>query len=83
MTNWHNFIPSGFEYDAERDKLAAHSVTIEEAIECFYNNFDIGKNKDYSERFKLLGRTNGGRRLCIIFQLKINNIVRIITGWEM
>ena len=39
MTSWDKFIPSGFEYDFENDKLAAHSLTIEEAMECFFNDF--------------------------------------------
>ena len=83
MTRWNKFIPSGFEYDFENDKLTAHSLTIEEAIECFFNDFIVRKNKDFSDRFKMFGNTNGGRRLCIIFQLKKENVVRIITGWEV
>jgi uncharacterized DUF497 family protein len=83
MTKWHRFIPSRFEYDFVRDELAEHSITFEEAVECFYNDFEVRKNKDYSDRFKLLGKTDGGRTLCIIFLLKDNNVVRIITGWDI
>jgi hypothetical protein len=35
------------------------------------------------DRFQLIGKTVGGRRLKIIFQLKLGNIVRIITGWPV
>jgi len=32
--NWSGFTPKDFEYDFERDELAAHHVTFEEAVEC-------------------------------------------------
>lgn len=38
MVNWHRFTPYEFEYDFENDKLAAHSLTFEEAVECFFSN---------------------------------------------
>lgn len=81
--NWQEFIPSDFEYDFERDELGAHHVTLEEAIECFYGNFVVRRNKSYPDRFQLVGRTLGGRRLKIIFQLKPRRVVRIITGWTI
>ena len=83
MVNWHNFVPSDFEYDFERDKLAAHGVALEEAVECFFSDFEVRRNKSYRERYQLIGRTVGGSRLKIIFQLKSGNVVRIITGWQI
>lgn len=83
MVNWHRFIPENFEYDFERDELAAHHVTFNEAVECFFSNFEVRRNKSYSDRYQLLGSTIGGRQLKIIFQLKSQNIVRIITGWDI
>ena len=83
MTNWATFIPTDFEYDFENDKLARHSVTFEEAVECFSSSFTILRDKSYKDRFQLIGRTMGGRRLKIIFLLKANDIVRIITGWPI
>lgn len=41
------------------------------------------RNKSYRDRYQLIGRTVGGRRLKIIFQLKRNDVVRIITGWQI
>ena len=41
MVDWHRFIPADFEYDFEKDKLAAHGVAFEEAVECFFSNFQI------------------------------------------
>jgi uncharacterized DUF497 family protein len=83
MMDWSKFSPQDFEYDFERDELAAHRVTFEEAVECFFSDFEVRRNKQYRDRYQLLGRTLGGRKLKIIFQLKPQNTVRIITGWTI
>ena len=83
MMDWSKFSPQDFEYDFERDELAAHRVTFEEAVECFFSDFEVRRNKRYRDRYQLLGRTLGGRKLKIIFQLKPQSIVRIITGWTI
>jgi len=81
--DWSKFTPQDFEYDFERDELAAHRVTFKEAVECFFSDFEVRRNKRYRDRYQLLGRTLGGRRLKIVFQLKSRSIVRIITGWQI
>jgi uncharacterized DUF497 family protein len=63
--------------------LDAHRVAFNEAVECFFSDFEIRRNKSYQDRFQLIGKTIGGRRLKIIFQLKTGNVVRIITGWQI
>lgn len=83
MVNWRRFTPTDFEYDFARDELAAHDITFDEAVECFFSDFVIRRNKSYRDRYQLIGRTIGGRRLKIIFQLKSGNIVRVITGWQI
>lgn len=83
MVNWHRFEPSNFEYDFKQDKLAAHQVTFDEAVECFFSDYEVRRNKRYRDRYQLIGRTVGGRKLKIIFQLKPKNVVRIITGWPI
>ena len=83
MGNWQRFTPSDFEYDFERDELAKHHVNFDEAVECFFSNYVVRRNKSYRDRYQLIGRTFGGRRLKIIFQLKSENVVRIITGWSI
>jgi uncharacterized DUF497 family protein len=83
MTKWNQFVPDAIEYDFNNDELHAHLVSIDEAAQCFYNQFVIRRNKSFSDRFKLFGITDAGRRLCIIFQLKKKSTVRIITGWEV
>ena len=83
MVNWQRFTPVDFEYDFESDELAAHHVTFDEAVECFFADFEVRRNRSYGDRFQLLGKTLGGRRLKIVFQLKAGNVVRIITGWDV
>ena len=83
MPNWSRFIPSDFEYDFETDELADHRVTFEETVECFFSNFEVRRNKSYHDRYQLIGKTLGGRSLKIVFQLKANDVVRIITGWQL
>jgi uncharacterized DUF497 family protein len=83
MPNWKSFVPSDFEYDWENDKLGEHGVTFEEAYQTFFNDRHIGPNKGFSDRYTLIGESNGGRKLKIIFQLKPVNVVRIITGWPI
>jgi uncharacterized DUF497 family protein len=74
VVNWQRFTPVDFEYDFERDELAAHHVTFEEAIECFFLDFEVRRNKSYRDRYQLLGRTLGGRRLKVIFQLRAGGL---------
>lgn len=81
--DWSKFEPADFEYDSERDELFSHRISLREAEECFYNDFEVKRNKSYKDRFQLIGTTDGGRHLKIIFQLKPNRIVRIITGWDV
>jgi uncharacterized DUF497 family protein len=83
LVDWHRFIPADFEYDFDRDELSAHRITFEEAIEGFFSDFELRRNKSYSDRYQLIGRTIGGRRLKIIFQLKPGHVVRIIAGWDL
>ena len=81
--DWSKFEPRDFEYDFERDELFAHHITFREAVECFYNDFEVRRNKSFRDRYQLIGETFGGRKLKIIFQLKPDRIVRIITGWDI
>jgi len=83
VVDWNNFTPYEFEYDVEGDKLAVHGVTFNEAVQCFFSDYEVRRNKSYRDRYQLIGTTYGGRTLKIIFQLKPNNIVRLITEWPI
>jgi uncharacterized DUF497 family protein len=85
MVNRRRFTPTDFEYDFEKDKLAVHHIDFEEAAECFFNVFEVRCNKPrkHRDRYQLLGHAGGGRHLKIIFQLKPDSVVRIITGRDI
>jgi hypothetical protein len=53
QVNWRTFAPSNFEYDFENDKLFQHRVTFNEAVECFFSDFEIRRNKKYRDRYQL------------------------------
>ena len=38
MVNWTRFLPKDFEYDFYQDKLSAHRVSFEKAVECFFSD---------------------------------------------
>ena len=61
MVDWHRFTPSDFEYDFERDELARHGVTFDEAVECFFSDFQIRRNKKYRESSSV-ARPDPGRK---------------------
>ena len=67
----------------DTNKLSVHRVSFTEAVECFFSDFVIRRNKKFRDRYQLIGTTLGGRTLKIIFQLKPDNVVRIITGWPL
>jgi uncharacterized DUF497 family protein len=56
VVNWRRFTPSNFEYDLERDKLSEHAVTFVEAVECFFSDFEIRRNKRFRDRYQLMGK---------------------------
>ncbi len=69
MVNWNRFIPTDFEYDRERDKLFVHRILFEEAVECFFSDYEVGRNKTYKDRYQLIGSTIGGKTLKSFFNL--------------
>jgi hypothetical protein len=38
---WHTFEPEEFDYEFNEDELTAHGVTVDEAVEVLWNNFDV------------------------------------------
>jgi uncharacterized DUF497 family protein len=86
-----------FEWDEYNlEELAAHHLQLWEAEECFYNQHQVFRNKRRTgrkyETFKLIGRSNAGRSILLIFfvkskrsiglQVETTALIRVITGWE-
>jgi len=64
--DWSRFEPSDFEYDFERDKLFEHRVRFQEAVECFFSDFEVRRNKTYLDRYQLRDLQNSGvLQVCI------------------
>jgi uncharacterized DUF497 family protein len=86
ISRWSDGITSRHQTSSMTSKainLPLINVTFDEAVECFFSDFHIRKNKRYKDRYQLIGATFGGRKLKIIFQLKAGKVVRIITGWRL
>jgi hypothetical protein len=49
----------------------------------FFSDFEIRRNKQFRDRYQLIGKTFAGRKLKLIFQVKPRGAVRIITGWPL
>lgn len=75
----------GFQWDAgNRDKnLIKHGVLNKECEEIFFNkplviNFD-NRHSKHESRYQVLGKTNAGRLLFIVFTYR-NRLIRIISA---
>lgn len=70
MVFWQKFDPTQFEFEFDEDELAGHAVTVDEAIEIFWNGFEVHRNKRYHGGYQIVGTTDGGRRLKLIIYEK-------------
>ena len=79
---------TGFEWDdGNRDKnWAKHQVSNSDCEEVFFNlPLLLQPDKDHSEseaRYYVLGQTNAGRRLFIVFTIR-NEKIRVISARDM
>ena len=80
---WQRFDPDAFEYEFDEAELAAHHVTVAEAIEVLWNDFEVVRNKRAGTGYQLVGRTDGGRLLKMIVYEKSKGVIRVITGWPL
>lgn len=67
------------------EHLYEHGIEAHEAEEVFFNPYVItpNKKKHGPRRYRIDGRTNGGRKLRIIFEDVSKNVAKIITGWDL
>jgi len=65
--------------------LALHRIQSWEAEEVFFNKYVItpNKKKHGQRRYMIVGKTNTGRRLRLIFEDFGQSMARIITGWDL
>ncbi|MBL7687742.1 MAG: BrnT family toxin [Bdellovibrionaceae bacterium] len=78
---WYFFI-----WDEENEEhLDLHRIRPEEAEEVFFNRYVITPNKKTHgpRRYRIDGKTDGGRKLRLIFEDVGSSMARIITGWDL
>ena len=78
MVFWQKFDPEQFEFDV--DELAAHRISVDEAVEVIWNGFEVRRNKRYRCGYQIVGRTDSGRNLKLIVYEKRKGRIRVITG---
>ena len=83
MVYWQKFDPQEFEFEFDEQELAAHQISIDEALEVIWNGFDVRRNKRYHRSYQTVGQTDGGRTLKLIVNEKRQNLIRVITGWDV
>jgi uncharacterized DUF497 family protein len=82
MVNWTRFDPDNHDLEFAEEKLEAHDVTVDEAVECLRRRFRVRRNKDFRDRYRIFGRTEAGRALQLVVHVAGSRI-RVITGWEL
>jgi uncharacterized DUF497 family protein len=65
--------------------LGAHGIEPEEAEQVFFNRYVItpNKRKHGARRYRVEGRSDGGRKLRLIFEDLGQDVARVITGWDL
>jgi uncharacterized DUF497 family protein len=83
VVNWSRFDPAELDLEFNEDKLAAHGISAGEAGEVLWNGFRPLRDKNYEDRYRLLGRTDSGRPLELVAVVLGRRKLRIITGWPL
>ena len=69
VVRWQGFTPSDFEYDFENDKLAAHGVTFDEAVNVSFPTSRFGETRNTKIATNLSGRLWAGEDSRLFFNL--------------
>ena len=74
-------LPNGFQIPASGVEAEDADVRagIDEALEVFWNGFDVGRNKGDRAGYQLIGRTDGGRRLKLIVYEKRERLIPVMS----
>jgi len=83
VVNWTRFDPEEFDFEFNEEKLEVHGISVNEAAEVLWNGFRPLQDKDYNDRYLLLGRTDGGRPLELVAVVLGKRKLRIIMGWRL
>lgn len=77
-------MPSGLRFEwneANEEKLLRrHGVSAIEAEECFFNRPSIRR---HGKSYLLMGQTDAGRMLLLVFQRKAGNRIRVYSAGDL
>ena len=54
MVFWQKFDPEQFDFEFDEDELAAHSISVDEAVEVIWNGFEVRRNKRYRGGYQIV-----------------------------
>ncbi len=83
MVRWERFDPADYEISFDEDKLAAHGISTYDVMEVLWNGVHVIRNKRAEDRYRVRGRTFGGRALELIVVVGSSRRLRFITGWDL
>jgi uncharacterized DUF497 family protein len=83
VVRWERFDPADYEISFNEDKLAAHGISTYDVMEVLVNGMHVIRNKRTKDRYRVRGRTHGGRALELIVVVEDNRGLRFITGWDL
>jgi uncharacterized DUF497 family protein len=83
VVRWERFDPAEFEISFNEDKLAAHGVSAYDVMEVIVNGMYVIRDKRAEDRYRVRGRTHGGRALELIVVVEGSRRLRFITGWDL
>lgn len=83
MVRWERFDPAEYDISFNDEKLAAHGISRYDVMEALSNGIRAIRNKRGADRYRVMGRTDGGRALELIVVVEGSRTLRFITGWDL
>lgn|GEM_PF-1195808 len=83
VVRWERFDAGDYNISFHDAKLAAHGISRYDVMEVLANGFQVVRNKNASDRYRIFGRTDAGRPLQLIVVVESSRRLRFITGWDL
>jgi uncharacterized DUF497 family protein len=84
VVRWERFDPDEHDISFNDAKLAAHGISRYDVMEVLANGCHVIRNKRAVDRYRVRGRTDGGRPLeLIVVVVARERQLRFITGWDL
>jgi uncharacterized DUF497 family protein len=83
VVRWERFDAHDYDISFNDAKLAAHGISRYDVMEVLANGISVTRNKRRDDRYRVTGRTDGGRPLELIVFVESSHELRFITGWDL